>query len=357
MSDILGRSGVMTAREPPTHRSVATWFAGRVPARRTNLALLVLLFSATASGGAMFAIGTGWNRWATLVHGMTAIAIVVVAPWKSAITRRGLQRRGVRAGVPSLALAVVVVAVLVSGVAHRAGVREVGPLLVQQMHVGAAITALPLAAWHVVARPVRIRRADLSRRALLRGGLVVGASTVATAVLPHASDRFTRSLERGSFDAAAMPITQWLDDGVPILERQRWRLIVAGRAWSLSDLEGLVDESGERVAATLDCTGGWYAHQRWTGVRLDRLLAASGAEGGRSLEMRSVTGYSRRFPASDGGRLLVAIAVMDRPLSPGHGGPARLVAPGRRGFWWVKWLESIEPSDTPWWWQPPFPLT
>jgi hypothetical protein len=31
--------------------------------------------------------------------------------------------------------------------------------------------------------------------------------------------------------------------------------------------------------------------------------------------------------------------------------------PGRRGFWWVKWVERIEVSSTPWWWQSPFPLT
>ena len=46
-----------------------------------------------------------------------------------------------------------------------------------------------------------------------------------------------------------------------------------------------------------------------------------------------------------------------RPLSHGHGFPARLVAPGRRGFWWVKWVTDIEVSDRPWWWQSPFPLT
>ncbi|MGH2675460.1 MAG: molybdopterin-dependent oxidoreductase, partial [Actinomycetota bacterium] len=45
------------------------------------------------------------------------------------------------------------------------------------------------------------------------------------------------------------------------------------------------------------------------------------------------------------------------PLDPGHGYPARIVAPGRRGFWWVKWVERVELSPVPWWWQWPFPLT
>lgn len=333
------------------------WFPGHVATRRTNLALLVLLLAAIASGLLMFALGSGWNRWPTMVHGTVAIAMLALAPWKSAISRRGLDRRGWFAAAPSLALAVVVAAALVSGFAHRAGVRHVGPLLVQQVHVGAAIAAVPLAAWHVVARPVRVRRTDLSRRAVLRSGLVIGASTAATAVLPHAGERFTRSLERGSFDPAAMPVTQWLDDDVPMVDGDHWCLVVAGWPWSLAQLGELVDKHGHELSATLDCTGGWYAHQRWSGVPLDRLLAASEAETGRSLEVRSLTGYSRRLPAADAGRLVVATAVGGRPLSAGHGAPARLVAPGRRGFWWVKWLASIQPSDTPWWWQPPFPFT
>jgi DMSO/TMAO reductase YedYZ molybdopterin-dependent catalytic subunit len=71
----------------------------------------------------------------------------------------------------------------------------------------------------------------------------------------------------------------------------------------------------------------------------------------------SETGYVRRFPVGDARSMVLAARVGGRPLSAGHGFPARLVAPGRRGFWWVKWVERIETSSTPWWWQSPFPLT
>jgi DMSO/TMAO reductase YedYZ molybdopterin-dependent catalytic subunit len=73
--------------------------------------------------------------------------------------------------------------------------------------------------------------------------------------------------------------------------------------------------------------------------------------------VRSATGYERRFPLADAGRLLLATRVAGEPLSPGHGSPARIVAPGRRGFWWVKWVERIEVNDAPWWLQAPFPLS
>src|SRR5918994_109366 len=184
-----------------------------------------------------------------MVHGTVAIAMLALAPWKSAISRRGLDRRGWFAAAPSLALAVVVAAAMVAGFAHRAGVRHVGPLLVQQVHVGAAIAAVPLAAWHAVARPVRVRRTDLSRRAVLRSGLGIGASPAEAAVLPHAGERFTRSLERGSFDPAAMPVTQWLDDDVPMVDSDQWRLVVAGWPWSLAELGGLVGGEGPPAPA------------------------------------------------------------------------------------------------------------
>jgi DMSO/TMAO reductase YedYZ molybdopterin-dependent catalytic subunit len=116
-----------------------------------------------------------------------------------------------------------------------------------------------------------------------------------------------------------------------------------------------LDQAGDAVRATLDCTGGWYAEQDWAGIRLDRLLPADPAA--RSVVVGSSTGYRRRFPLRDAPRLLLATRAGGEPLSAGHGAPARLVAPGRRGFWWVKWVDTVRTDPLPWWWQPPFPLT
>ncbi|HEX2023650.1 MAG TPA: molybdopterin-dependent oxidoreductase [Acidimicrobiales bacterium] len=325
-----------------------------MPGRRTNLALLVLVPAAVASGVAMWAVGSGWGRWPTVVHGVAGTAVVVMAPWKSAVSRRGVERRGARAAAPALALAVLVVVALVSGFLHRAGVRDAGPVLVMQVHVAAAVAAIPLWLWHVGARPVRPRAADVGRRTLLRGALVAGGSAAVTIALPHAGRGVTRSLERGSFEPSAMPVTQWFDDDVPAVDARRWRLRVGTRLWTLQELSELAEDE---VVCTLDCTGGWYAEQRWGGVRLDRLLAASGAPPSRSIEVRSLTGYSRRFPWRDASVIVLASRVGGQTLSAGHGFPARLVAPNRRGFWWVKWVDEIDVDDRPWWWQPPFPVT
>jgi DMSO/TMAO reductase YedYZ molybdopterin-dependent catalytic subunit len=53
----------------------------------------------------------------------------------------------------------------------------------------------------------------------------------------------------------------------------------------------------------------------------------------------------------------LATGVGGEPLSRGHGFPVRIVAPDRRGFWWVKWVASLQPSARPAWAQSMFPLT
>jgi DMSO/TMAO reductase YedYZ molybdopterin-dependent catalytic subunit len=323
-----------------------------VAGRRTNLALLVLLGAAVATGVLMFGLGTGWNRWATVLHGVAGLAIVGLAPWKSAIGRRSVRRRGWDESLPALGLAVSVVVALATGFLHRFGVREMGPVDGIQLHVAAAAVAVALGVHHVVVRPVRPRRTDLSRRAALRVGAVAAVAAGAWVVLPTARRRFTGSLERGTDDPDAMPTTQWFNDTVPVVDGRGWRLSVAGREFTLAELDAGGGEA--ELRATLDCTGGWFAHQTWRGARLDALL---GDAPGETVVVRSLTGYTRRFPRADAAAMLVATRVGGRPLSPGHGYPARLVVPGRRGFWWVKWLDSIELDDRPWWVQSPFPLT
>ena len=72
--------------------------------------------------------------------------------------------------------------------------------------------------------------------------------------------------------------------------------------------------------------------------------------------MTSGTGYHRRFELDSLPRLFLATRVQGSSLGAGTGAPVRLVAPGHRGFWWVKWVASVELSTVPASTQPPFPL-
>jgi DMSO/TMAO reductase YedYZ molybdopterin-dependent catalytic subunit len=62
----------------------------------------------------------------------------------------------------------------------------------------------------------------------------------------------------------------------------------------------------------------------------------------RHVSVESHTGYRWSFALADASRLLLATHVGDDALSHGHGAPIRLVAPGARGFQWVKWVARIE---------------
>ena len=107
--------------------------------------------------------------------------------------------------------------------------------------------------------------------------------------------------------------------------------------------------SDDELTATLDCTGGFYSTQRWSGVGLGRLLQKAGV-----LRSAPVTCRSSRGPATGGASLsttptslLLATHVADQPLSHEHGAPVRLVAPYSRGFQWVKWVERIDVRELP----------
>jgi Oxidoreductase molybdopterin binding domain len=330
--------------------------------RWTNLALFVLLGSAFTTGWVAFFYGTAPSRWSLIIHASSGFAIVGLTPWKSVIAAHGIKRR--RPGwAISLVFTLLVVISVLAGLLHSSGVlRQVGWISAMEVHVGAALIAMPLAIWHVIAGRIPLRGTDLSRRSLLRGGVLLGAAGLAYALteslvrvtnLPGAQRRFTGSYEVASLQPDQLPVTQWMFDPVKTIDVSSWRLAIdsggALRQFSYAELMAYDD----RVRATLDCTGGFYSEQAWSGVWLDRLLPST--PGALSLLVRSSTGYTRRFPIDESARLLVATRLGGAALDPGHGFPVRLVAPNRRGFWWVKWVVTIKIEMLPSWWQVPFP--
>ena len=332
----------------------------RSAGRRTNLALLALLPAAVLTGLFSNAIGVDWPIDPVVVHGGVALAIVVLVPWKTQIAVRGARKRR-RSRWISYLLTALVLVTIGSGLVHSHGsIDRIGALTVMQVHVGGGLLALVAAGLHVRSHPVLPRRTDLDRRAAVRS-LALGAGAAAAWLgwertldaidAPGEDRRFTGSHEIASLEPNAFPVVSWLDDRVQRIDPASWRVDVGGHPMTLDDLASMPTRE---VTAVIDCTGGWYSEQRWRGVPLSALVDAAGS---RSVEVRSATGYARRFPVRDLDALLLATHVGDEPLTAGHGFPARLVAPGRRGFWWVKWVVSIEPSRTPWWIQLPFPAT
>ena len=137
----------------------------------------------------------------------------------------------------------------------------------------------------------------------------------------------------GSLRVARPVPTSWLDDSTPHVAAGEWD----------SRMAGLPRHS---VSCSLDCTSGWYSVNRWSGVAVSDLIGPV-PEGTRSIIVSSHTGYSRRFDVSELPGLLLATELDGDPIPSGNGGPARLVAPGRRGFWWVKWVSSVQATASP----------
>ncbi len=332
-----------------------------MPPRQTNLALLSALVLAFATGIGAVWTGSARGAWIVLAHGLVGVCVVVLIPWKSRVVRHGIRRRRLTRWLSYL-LAALALTVLASGLAYATGViRAVGDRETLWWHVAIALGLIPLVIWHVLARPARPRRTDLSRRNLLRAGTLTGfgillyaglAATTTVARLPGTRRRFTGSYETGSFRPVAMPYTIWLNDSTPLVDPVTWRLSLGDRRLTLDDLGHYRQQT---VRATLDCTSGWYATQDWTGVPLRDLVRP--APGDRSIVVRSATGYWVRLPIADLDSLLLATSVGGAELDRGHGYPVRLIAPNRRGYWWVKWVTAVELGSAPWWWQPPFPAS
>src|SRR5262245_20919322 len=120
--------------------------------RPLNVTLLTLLVTATISGVVAFGVGSpGPARWVVAVHGASGLALLLLAPAKICIARRGLRRPGRSRKAISLMFTVAVLAAIGSGLLHAVGGwRQYLGLLPMQLHVGAAVVATVLLVAHVV---------------------------------------------------------------------------------------------------------------------------------------------------------------------------------------------------------------
>ncbi len=236
------------------------------------------------------------------------------------------------------------------------------------LHIFLAVALIILAVWHLLSfRWILDIPAARDRRAFLRSGVLAmaglatwqGTNLIRKGLaFPGRLRRFTGSYETGSF-SGNFPRVSWLNDDPQPVYVAEWRLEINGavaRPLSLSypDLLALPPVNQDVI---IDCTGGWYSAQGWSGIPFSAILEMVRPETrARSVTFESVTGYSRRFGLEESMGFLLATHVAGAPLSHGHGFPARLVIPGKRGVYWVKWLVSIRLNASSRFWQFPLPL-
>jgi DMSO/TMAO reductase YedYZ molybdopterin-dependent catalytic subunit len=331
-----------------------------VTPRGTDWGLALLVALGLASGLTTWFAGSPGSAWVFDAHALagTALALLLIFKLRRVLPRVGARARADRRTLRGLLALGLVLAVLVSGIVwSSAGAAAVAGYSVLVWHgaLGAVLAAVGLA--HARVRAKRPRGRDVTDRRQFFTAAALGVSALAAwqlqrpaqraLGLPGARRRFTGSYDAGSFTGNAFPATSWVADR-PRPLAGGYRLAVAGRVRRPLAVTAAELDRGDALTATLDCTGGFFSTQHWRGVSLGRLLDEAGIDpDARHVRVISHTGYRWSFSLADARTLLLATHVGGELLAHGHGAPCRLVAPGRRGFQWVKWVERIEIHEDP----------
>ncbi len=182
---------------------------------------------------------------------------------------------------------------------------------------------------------------------MLGGGIAWGAveGSLRLSDAPGQARRFTGSRLADGGEDGPFPVTLWMFDNPSPIDYASFTLTIGGAVAQSKKLrlDELTAYATDWQRATLDCTGGWYTVQEWQGVRIGDLLQTVQPVGDvRFVRFISVTGYRWSLPIGEAQSALLAMRVGGETLTHGHGGPLRLVAPGRRGFQWVKWVQQVD---------------
>ncbi len=137
----------------------------------------------------------------------------------------------------------------------------------------------------------------------------------------------------------------------PNLHTSRWSITVDGlvetpTTWTWDEAHALPQSE---YRGDIHCVTTWSKLGTWFGgVSVDVLLDAAVPQPTAAYVMAtSTTGYTTNLPLDDlrGGKAWVAWSHEDAPLSPDHGGPARLLVPHLYFWKSAKWVTRLTLMD------------
>jgi DMSO/TMAO reductase YedYZ molybdopterin-dependent catalytic subunit len=168
-------------------------------------------------------------------------------------------------------------------------------------------------------------------------------------------------------DEARLPPGQYKEDGFPVLSAgptphvatQSWRFTLKDgprpvASWSWDEFNALPKTALKR---DIHCVTKWSKFDTsWEGVRVDDILAAAGIAAPTAFVLaHSYDDYTTNVPYADltGDQAMVAVAYEGRPISPDHGGPARLLVPHLYFWKSAKWVNGLQftTRDEPGFWE------
>jgi DMSO/TMAO reductase YedYZ molybdopterin-dependent catalytic subunit len=124
------------------------------------------------------------------------------------------------------------------------------------------------------------------------------------------------------------------------------------RRWTWEEFQAL---PRQEITADIHCVTKWSKlDTRWSGVALDVLLTDIDPQAAFVIAFCD-GGYTTNLPLADvmGGKAWVVDTYDGQPLSPEHGGPARLLVPHRYFWKSAKWVRGLELTleDRPGFWE------
>ena len=320
--------------------------------RLVDWLLLVLVLWETLSGLITFLVGKPSGQWLFGLHGVVGLALVVLVVWKMArVAPRVRPSRGPSGWILSLAVFLLVVLTIGTGAIWVSFQMPLGYPNGLNLHVAFGLLLLILISLHTWMRHKPLPKAELKSRRNLLAALWVSAlgwgafgsqqQLGRQLELPGGHRRFTGSREA----EGPLPVTMWMFDTIPSIDLDTWKLTVSGEvqtplrfSWDAWRQLPTVSEP-----VVLDCTGGWFKEELWEGVPVAYLLDAAGiTASGRWISFRSQSGYRWSLSLEEARQATLAWRVNRALLTPAHGFPVRLVAPGHRGFQWVKWVTEVQ---------------
>ena len=166
--------------------------------------------------------------------------------------------------------------------------------------------------------------------------------------------------------ADRIPPGQSLTEGFPVLSAGPTPRVSLGdwsftlkvgprpvKRWNWAEFNALPQT---KMTRDIHCVTKWSKlNTAWTGVLIDDLLADAGLEPPTPFALaHSYDGYSTNVPVADlvGGKAMIATHYEGKPLTPDHGGPARLLVP-HLYFWksakWINGLQFTERDEAGFW--------
>lgn len=139
--------------------------------------------------------------------------------------------------------------------------------------------------------------------------------------------------------------------GTQQIDEETYRLAITGLV--SNELEYTYDaiisnNQHYKKVATLRCVMGWSAKILWEGIRLMDILEAAEIDPAANTVIFSAhDGYTTSLPLDFiiTNNIMIAYKMNNVTLTPEKGFPFQLVAEGKLGYKWIKWITEIELSD------------